>query len=43
VVPHLQDVDRREQAALQEASLDRRLGVAGQQRAERAEAQHADH
>jgi hypothetical protein len=43
VVPHLQDVDRREQAALQQPTLDRGLGVTGQQRAERAEAQHADH
>lgn len=43
VVSDFQDVDRPEQAALQQATLDRRLGVTGQQRAERAETQHADH
>jgi hypothetical protein len=40
VVSDLEEVDRRKQAALEQRRLDRRLGVAGEQRAEPAVAEH---
>jgi len=43
VVPDLEKVDRRKQAAIQQRRLDRRLGVTGEQRAEAAVAEHHHH